>query len=202
MRNAPNLLQAKGSVLIISPQSIRQVGKRDKLACKWKGCEIKYILTDDKAFLLLVVMDVTSTKFLSLFDSNQTSELKIGGLGEGSDSSMLWIIHEGPRNVKIQANSKFFYAKTQFKRSVIYYKSPSCTFTPSLWYRASIWLAKSVYTRPFANLAAQVPKKVAFLTGRIFARLRQRLHGADRIFGRSNIWTLRRSVHTGSANRP
>ena len=59
---------------------------------KWKGCEIKYILTDDKAFLLLVVMDVTSTKFLSLFDSNQTSELKISGLGEGSDSSMLWII--------------------------------------------------------------------------------------------------------------
>ena len=92
MRNAPNLLQAKGSVLIISPQSIRKVGKRDKLACKWKGCEIKYILTDDKAFLLLVVMEITSTKFLSLFDSNQTSELKIGGLGEGSHSSMLWII--------------------------------------------------------------------------------------------------------------
>ena len=92
MRNASNLLQAKGSVLITSPQSIRQVGKRHKLACKWKGCEIKYILTDDKAFLLLVVMDVTSTKFLSLFDSNQTSELKISGLGEGNDSSMLWII--------------------------------------------------------------------------------------------------------------
>ena len=92
MRNAPNLLQARGSVLIISLQSIRQVGKRDKLACKWKGCEIKYILTDDEAFLLLVVMDVTSTKFLSLFDSYQTSELKISGLGEGSDSSMLWII--------------------------------------------------------------------------------------------------------------
>ena len=68
MRNASNLLQAKGSVLI------RHVGKRDKLACKWKGCEIKYILTDDKAFLLLVVLDVTSTKFLSLFDSNQISE--------------------------------------------------------------------------------------------------------------------------------
>ena len=92
MRNTSNLLQAKGSVLITSLQSIRQVGKRDKLACKWKGCEIKYILTDDKAFLLLVVMDVTSTKFLSLFDSYQTSELKISGLGEGSDSSMLWII--------------------------------------------------------------------------------------------------------------
>ena len=92
MRNGSNLLQTKGSVLITSPQSIIQVGKRDKLACKWKGCEIKYILTDDKAFLLLVVMDVTSTKFLSLFDSNQTSELKIGGLGEGGDSSMLWII--------------------------------------------------------------------------------------------------------------
>ena len=92
MRNASNLLQAKGSVLITSQQSIRQVGKRDRLACKWKGCEIKYILTDDKAFLLLVVMEVTSTKFLSLFDSNQASELRIGGLGEGSDSSMLWII--------------------------------------------------------------------------------------------------------------
>ena len=92
MRNAPNLLQAKGSVLITSPQSIRQVSKRDKLARKWKGCEIKYILTDDKAILLLVVMDVTSRKFLSLFDSYQLSELKIGGLGEGSDSSMLWII--------------------------------------------------------------------------------------------------------------
>ena len=92
MRNTSSLLQAKGSVLFTSPQSIKQVGKRDKLACKWKGCEIKYILTDDKAFLLLVVMDVTSTKFLSLFDSNQTSELKIGGLGEGSDSSMLWMI--------------------------------------------------------------------------------------------------------------
>ena len=92
MRNASNLLQVKGSVLIISPQSIRQIGKRHKLACKWKGCEIKYILTDDKAFLLLVVMKVTSTNFLSLFDSNQT-ELKTGGLGrEGSDSSMLWII--------------------------------------------------------------------------------------------------------------
>ena len=92
MRNVSNLLQAKGSVLITSPKSINQVGKRDKLACKWKGCEIKYILTEDKAFLLLVVMEVTSTKFLSLFDSNQTSELKIGGLGEGSDSSMHWII--------------------------------------------------------------------------------------------------------------
>ena len=92
MRNASNLLQAKGSVLITSSQSIRQVGKRDKLACKWKGCEIQYILTDDKALLLLVVMDVTSTKFLSLFDSIQTSELKISGLGEGNDSTMLWII--------------------------------------------------------------------------------------------------------------
>ena len=92
MRSTSNLLQAKGSVLITSPQSIKQVGKRHKLACKWKGCEIKYILTDDKAFLLLVVMDVTSTKLLSLFNSNQTSELKISGLGEGSDSSMLWII--------------------------------------------------------------------------------------------------------------
>ena len=71
----------------------------------------------------------------------------------------------------MQANTKFSDAKTQFKRSVIYYKPPSCTFTPSLWYRASIWLAKSVYTRPFANLAAQVPKKVAFLTGRIFEAL-------------------------------
>ena len=84
MRNASNLLQAKGSVLITSPQSIRQIGKRHKLACKWKGCEIKYILTDDKAFLLLVVLEVTSTKFLSLFDSNQT-ELKIGGIGEGGE---------------------------------------------------------------------------------------------------------------------
>ena len=65
MRNTSNLLQAKGSVLITSPQSIRQVGKRDKLACKWKGCEIKYILTDDKAFLLLVVMGVKSTNFLA-----------------------------------------------------------------------------------------------------------------------------------------
>ena len=92
MRNASNLLQAKGSVLITSPQSIRQVRKRDKLAFQWKGCKIKYILTDDKAFLLLVVMDVTSTKFHSLFDSNQTSKLKISGLGEGNDSSMLWII--------------------------------------------------------------------------------------------------------------
>ena len=92
MRTAPNLLQAKSSVLIISPQSIKQVGKRYKLACKWKGCEIKFILTDDKAFLLLVIVDVTSTKFLSLFDSYQTSELKIGGLREGSDSSMLLII--------------------------------------------------------------------------------------------------------------
>ena len=92
MRNGSNLLQAKGCVLITSPQSIRQVGKREKLACEWKGCEIKYILTDDKVFLLLVVMDVTSTKFLSLFDSNQISEIKIGGLGEGSDSSMIWII--------------------------------------------------------------------------------------------------------------
>ena len=92
MRNGSNLLQGKGSVLITSTQSIRQVGKRDKLACKWKGWEIKYILTDDKAFLLLVVMDVTSTQFLSLFDSNQTSESKISCLGEGSDSSMLWII--------------------------------------------------------------------------------------------------------------
>ena len=81
MRNASNLLQAKGSVLIISPQSIRQVRKRDKLACKGKRCEVKYILTDDKAFLLLVV-----------FDSYRTSELKISGLGEGNDSSMLWII--------------------------------------------------------------------------------------------------------------
>ena len=72
MRNTSNLLQAKSSVLITSPQSIKQVGKRHKLACKWKGCEIKYILTDDKAFLQLVVMDVTSTKFLSLFNSNHT----------------------------------------------------------------------------------------------------------------------------------
>jgi len=32
--------------------------------------------------------------------------------------------------------------------------------------------------------------------------LRPRLHGADRIFGRSNIWPLRPSVHTGPANRP
>jgi len=31
---------------------------------------------------------------------------------------------------------------------------------------------------------------------------RQRLHGADRIFGRSHIWPLRRTVHTGPANRP
>ena len=41
---------------------------------------------------------------------------------------------------------------------------------------------------------------------RIFGRsnicpLRQRLHGADRIFGRSLIWPLRRTVHTGQANR-
>ena len=71
----------------------------------------------------------------------------------------------------MQANSKFFYAKMLFKRSVIYYKPSSCTFTPSLLYRANTWLAKSVYTRPFANLAAQDPKKVAFLTDRIFARL-------------------------------
>ena len=92
MRNASNLLQAKANFLITSPQSIREVRKRDKLACKWKGYEIKYILTDDKAFSLLVVMDVTSIKFLSLFDSNQTSELKISGLGEGNDSFMLWII--------------------------------------------------------------------------------------------------------------
>ena len=30
----------------------------------------------------------------------------------------------------------------------------------------------------------------------------QRLDVADRIFGRSNIWPLRRCVHTGLANRP
>jgi len=33
-------------------------------------------------------------------------------------------------------------------------------------------------------------------------RLRQRLHGADWVFGRSNIWPFRRSVHTWLANRP
>ena len=33
-------------------------------------------------------------------------------------------------------------------------------------------------------------------------RYRQRLHGADRIFGRSNGWLLRGTVHTGPANRP
>ena len=43
---------------------------------------MKYILTDDKAILLLVVMDVASTKFLTLCDSSQTSELKLNGLGE------------------------------------------------------------------------------------------------------------------------
>ena len=35
-----------------------------------------------------------------------------------------------------------------------------------------------------------------------FVTLRQRLQGADRIVGRSNIWPLRRSVHMGLANRP
>ena len=30
----------------------------------------------------------------------------------------------------------------------------------------------------------------------------QRLHVADRKFGRSNIWPLRRTIHTGPANRP
>ena len=46
----------------------------------------------------------------------------------------------------MQATSKFFYAKMLFKRSVIYYKPSSYTFTPCLWYRANTWLAKSVYT--------------------------------------------------------
>ena len=32
--------------------------------------------------------------------------------------------------------------------------------------------------------------------------VRQRLHGANRTFGRSNIWPLSRSVHTGLVNRP
>ena len=33
-------------------------------------------------------------------------------------------------------------------------------------------------------------------------KLWQHLLGADRIFGRSNIWPLRRSVHKGPGNRP
>ena len=36
----------------------------------------------------------------------------------------------------------------------------------------------------------------------ISLKLWQLLHGADRIIGRSNIWPLRRSFHTGPANRP
>ena len=33
-------------------------------------------------------------------------------------------------------------------------------------------------------------------------KLWQHLHGANQIFGRSNIWLLRHTVHTGPANRP
>ena len=79
----------------------------------------------------------------------------------------------------MQAISKFLDAKTQFKRSIIYYKPPNCTSTHSVWYRAIIRLAKSVYTRPLANLAVKVPKKATFLMGA--ARL------SDQIFDRPNI---------------
>ena len=58
-------VSSKCSVLLASSQSIKQVGKRNKLDCKMKGSEIKYILADDKAFLLLVVMGITFAKFLA-----------------------------------------------------------------------------------------------------------------------------------------
>ena len=67
----------------------------------------------------------------------------------------------------MQANSKFYDVKTQFKDLSFAINLPIV----HRHHLCGTLLAKSVYTRPFANLAAQVPKKVAFLTGRIFARL-------------------------------
>ena len=53
---------------------------------KWLEYDMSYNVYVRYTFLLLVVMDVTSTKFVSLFNSNPTSELKLSALEKGSDS--------------------------------------------------------------------------------------------------------------------